>query len=53
MKVYENTTSEGLYLQVSYFDGVCFILIHDTYDCETTLRFFDNVDKAIDFVRSF
>ena len=54
VKTYYSQTPAGLDFQLSLSDdGVCCIVVYDTYDCELTMRYFTNVNKALRFINNF
>ena len=53
VKTYNSQTPSGLNFHLSLSDtGVCCIIVHDVFDCEVTLRYFTNVNKALRFINN-
>ena len=53
VKTYYSQTPTGLDFQLSLSDsGVCCIVVYDIYDCELTMRYFTNVNKALRFINN-
>ena len=53
MKTYESYTPQGLHFMLSLSDkGVCYIIVHDVYDVEVTMRYFTDINKALRFINN-
>jgi hypothetical protein len=53
VRTYYSQTPAGLDFQLSLSeDGVCCIVVYNTYDCELTMRYFTNVNKALRFINN-
>ena len=53
VKTYYSQTPAGLDFQLSLSDdGVCCIIVYDTYDCELVMRYFTNVNRALRFINN-
>ena len=53
VKTYQNLTPGGLHFHLSLSDtGVCCIVVHDVFYCDTQIRYFTNVNKALRFINN-
>lgn len=53
VKTYHSQTPTGLDFQLSLSDdGVCCIVVYDTYDCDLVIRYFTNVNRALRFINN-
>lgn len=52
MKNYENLTPSGLHFKLSLLNGVCCIVVYDIFNCEATLQYFTDVNKALRFINN-
>jgi len=52
MHTYDAITRSGLHIHLSMSDDACYIFSRDIYNHELTMKFFTNVNDAMEFIRS-
>ena len=53
MQIYDAITKSGLHIHLSMMGTeVCYILIHDLYTNDFTMRYFTDQENAVKFIKS-
>ncbi len=52
MEAYDNTLPNGWHFHVSVDKDVCCIIIRDIYDEYFVIKYFTNIDDAVDFIHN-
>jgi hypothetical protein len=53
MHTYDAITATGLLIHLSMTDdAVCYILVHNLQSNTTVIKFFTNIEPALDFIHS-
>jgi hypothetical protein len=54
MHIYDAVTLTGLQIHLSMSNAnTCYIFVNDIYCDQLTMRFFTNMEAAVEFIRSF
>ena len=53
MQSYDIVTDEGLHFHVSLSkQGVCYIIVKDIFSSDFDMRYFTNLESALDYIHS-
>lgn len=53
MQSYDIVTDEGLHFHVSLSkQGICYIMVNDYFSDDFDMRYFTNLDSALDYIYS-
>jgi len=52
VEIYDNTLPNGWHFHVSLDSKTCYIMVRDIYDEYFIMRYFTNVEDAINFIYS-
>ena len=50
MHVYDKQMPNGLHFHVSFNNGACYIIVKDIYSEDFEMKYFRNLDEALDFI---
>ena len=50
MQSYDIVTDAGLHFHISLSKGICYIMINDLYGDDFEIRYFSNLDSALDYI---